>query len=160
LEGDRCSQNRRFPNSTDVTSVDALVWEATAYSRFRASVLSVLALFAVGLAVTGILGVVSHAVVARTREIGIRGAIGARPIQLVVLIMRDMASATALGVAAGLVATRALSHWLSRFLGGPELGPAPYVTAALALIVVSALASWLPARRAARIDPILALRAE
>jgi putative ABC transport system permease protein len=145
---------------TTVTSMGMLMWQGTAYNRFRAVLLTLFALFAVALAVTGILGVVSHAVTDRTRELGVRLAIGATPSQLVSLVMRDLAWPVAAGVVGGFAVTYNLSSVLRGFLGIQGFDAVTWAAAALGLVLLAAVAAWLPARRAGRVDPMLALRAE
>ncbi len=117
-----------------------------------------LALFLSGI---GIYGVLAYDVSLRTREIGVRGAIGASRPQIMALIMRQAAWKIAVGMAAGLVGAIMLSRYIADLLY--ELSPTdPFAYAAMSilLVAVALLASYLPARRAAGIDPILALRVE
>jgi ABC-type antimicrobial peptide transport system permease subunit len=113
------------------------------------------------LAAIGLYGVLSYDVSQRTREIGIRGAIGASRGQIVGLIMRQGLVKTGAGLAVGLVGAIFLTRYLSTLLFGIGAADAVSYLAVLALLAgVSLLACWLPARRAARVDPIVALRAE
>jgi ABC-type antimicrobial peptide transport system permease subunit len=119
---------------------------------------AVLALFLSGI---GIYGVLAYDVSLRTREIGIRGAIGASRPQIMALIMRQAAWKIAVGSVLGLVSAVLLSRYISDLLY--ELSPTDplaYASMSILLLAVALLASYLPARRAAGIDPILALRAE
>jgi ABC-type antimicrobial peptide transport system permease subunit len=113
------------------------------------------------LSAVGIYGMLAYDVSRRTREIGIRSAIGATRRQIVILILRQGLWKTGLGVIAGLAGAVALSRFVSSLLF--EVQPIDYfVYAAVALLltVVALVASWLPARRAAKVDPVIALRAE
>lgn len=117
-----------------------------------------LALF---LSALGLYGVLAYDVSQRTREIGIRGAIGATPFQIVSLVMRQGLLKTALGLAIGIAAAAWLGQAMKSFLFDLSANdPLAYVAVAILLVVVAAVASYLPARRAARINPIEALRAE
>ena len=113
------------------------------------------------LAVIGLYGVVAYAVSRRTREIGIRMAIGARPGDVLRMILSQGMMFTAIGVGAGLVMAFFASRVVSGFVVGVSpRDPAIFLTVPVILAVVMIAACWLPARRAARIDPTLALRQE
>lgn len=134
---------------------------ATAPSRFLRGVLVGFALLAVVLAAGGVYGVLAHTVASRTREIGVRLALGARPERVV----RDVVGEGLLAVATGLGVGLLLAAWLVGYLGSVVHGvaprdPATFTSALLVLLVVASLASALPARRAARVDPLSALRHE
>lgn len=135
----------------------------TAYRnpRFQTIVLSGFALLAMGLMAMGVYAAISFLVASRTREIGIRVAIGARPGALIRHMVRQATVPAAIGVAGGLVATR----WMAR-LAEAQLfdvktsDPATLLGASLAVLIATLLAAYLPARHAARVDPIVALRSE
>jgi putative ABC transport system permease protein len=111
------------------------------------------------LAVIGIYGVLSHAVGRRTREIGIRGALGATRGGIGAMILRDALALTAIGLAIGLPLATSSSRLINDLLHGTKpTEPVVYVLVALGIVLVSLIASWIPARRAARVDPIVALR--
>jgi putative ABC transport system permease protein len=113
------------------------------------------------LAAIGLYGVLSYDVTQRTREIGIRGAIGASRGQIVGLIMRQGMGKTGVGLAVGLLGAFFLTRYLSTLLFGiVSADPISYAAVLTLLAGVSLLACWLPARRAAKVDPIVALRAE
>ena len=129
--------------------------------RFGASLLGLLAAIALFLASVGVYGLVSETVSARTREIGVRMALGASPADIVRDVVRRGLALAALGLAAGLAAALALSRLLSSLLF--QVRPhdaATYAAVCGLLLLLTAGASWVPARRATRIDPTRALRTE
>lgn len=135
--------------------------ESVAEPRFRAILLLSIAGIALVLAMIGLYGVVSYTTLLRTPEIGVRMAIGAAQSDVVRLVVRDGARLAVAGTAIGILAGYAASSVLSRFVYGvAPTDPASFVVAAASLIAVALAASYLPARRAARIDPALALRTE
>jgi len=132
---------------------------ATAQARFSSVLLALFAAVAMSLAVMGIYGVMSFAVAQRTREIGIRMALGADRARVQRLILSEGFQLVAAGVVIGLGSALALTRVLRSMLF--EVGPADGVTyAAIVVILAGAgiVASWLPARNAARVDPLVALR--
>ena len=130
-------------------------------TRLGAMAFGLFAAVALGLAMIGVYGVVSYAVARRSREVGIRMAMGAEPRAIVRLLMREglgmVAVGGVLGVALALVVTRALQSLLS---GVTAVDPLTFVAAPLLLVGVGVLATFLPARRSARTDPVQVLRAE
>jgi putative ABC transport system permease protein len=111
------------------------------------------------LASIGLYGVVSHLTARRSREFGIRLAVGATPARLVTKVLRESLTHASAGVAAGLLLAAAATRLLSSTIHGvTALDPATYIAVALLLTIVVVAASYLPARRASRIDPISALR--
>jgi putative ABC transport system permease protein len=135
------------------------VSRSVAERRFTMLVLGLLASVALALAAIGVHGVLSYSVAARTREIGIRMALGAQPSgvsRLVVLQGMTLAlSGTVLGVAAAFVLTRSMGTLL---FGVTPTDPFTFVVVPLGLALVALAASYLPARRATRVDPVMALR--
>ena len=123
--------------------------------------LAIAAAMALGLGVVGIYGVMAYVVSQRTREIGIRLALGAQPTALKRMFVLDALARVAIGIVVGLVAAFALTRLMSSLLFG--IGPldAPTYLAALGvLLAAAAFASYVPARRAASIDPVETLKAE
>jgi len=129
--------------------------------RLGAAMFGVFGLLALVLAAIGLYGVVSYAVTQRTREVGIRMALGAQQVHVVSLVVRQGALLTlvglVIGIAAALGAARLITHLL---FGVSATDPITFVGVAVVLAAVAALASYLPARRATKVDPIIALRAE
>jgi putative ABC transport system permease protein len=144
-----------------VQTMEEIVHNSTGSRRFPMLLLSVFSLLALALAAVGIVGVVGHSVVQRTHEIGIRMALGARTID----VLRLMVNSSMAWVLVGLVAGAAGSAGLTRLLSGMlynvrPLDPVVLGAVSLLLAAVALLASYLPARRATKIDPIVALRVE
>jgi len=128
-------------------------------ARLGAAVVSAFAFLALFLASVGLYGVIAHFVSQGTRDIGIRMAIGARPSQVLSLVLRQGMVTTLVGLGAGLLAALAASRLMSGFLYGISgTDPISYVAAVFVLAMVSSAAVLVPARRATRIDPAIALR--
>ena len=145
----------------EVVSLEELIGRQTAARRFNTTLLTIFALLAVGLALVGIYGVTAYAVTQRTRELGIRMALGARGADVVRLLMRESLRRVAAGVGLGLLAALGVTRALSAMLF--EVAPRDAVTfgaTALLLVAVALLATWVPARRATKVDPMVALRYE
>jgi putative ABC transport system permease protein len=147
--------------------IDAIVplarLEASSHARerFYAVLLAVFASVAAVLAAIGIYGVLAYSVVQRTQEIGIRMALGARRAQVLSLVIRQGLMLTALGVALGLAGAAAASRYLQGMLFGvTPLDASTFAAVAVAFSLVAVAASYLPARRATEVDPIVALRVE
>jgi putative ABC transport system permease protein len=146
---------------SDIQPMTQIVSDSVAQTRFRTELLGLFGAAALLLAVLGIYGVIAYDVGRRAREIGIRIALGAGRRELVGLVLSQGLGLTALGLAAGAAGAAALTRFLSSLLfeTGP-LDPATWAGVALALLAAGALASWIPARRALRVDPISVLRSE
>src|SRR6266699_933071 len=145
----------------DIVSLEQMIARQTAARRFNTTLLTIFALLAVGLALVGIYGVTAYAVTQRTRELGIRMALGARGVDVVGLLMRESLRRVAVGVGLGLLAALGVTRALSAMLF--EVAPRDAVTfaaTALLLIAVALVATWVPARRATKVDPMVALRYE
>ena len=156
------SQVRQLDANTPVIElqpVTALVDQSVAEPRFRTFLLSSFALTSVCLAVVGIFGVLSYVVSERTREIGIRMALGARQSTIFWDVLVVAGSLVAIGSVLGLAGGIALTRWMRGLLF--QVSPADPVTlaaATLGLVVVALLAALIPARRATRVNPVIALR--
>jgi len=134
---------------------------SVAEPRFAAIVLVAFAALALGLAATGLYGVLSYSVSHRRREIGIRGALGARRSDLLSLVLRQGLTLTLGGLALGLLAAALVTRLLAGLLFGvTPLDPAAFAAAPALLLPIAALACLIPARRAASVDPAEALRSE
>ena len=145
----------------DIVSLEQLIGRQTAARRFNTTLLGVFALLAVGLALVGIYGVTGYAVAQRNRELGIRMALGARPADLVRLLLGESLVRVATGVALGLVIAFVATRVLTTMLFGISAFDMPtFVGTSLLLAAVAVLATWLPARRATRVDPMVSLRTE
>jgi ABC-type antimicrobial peptide transport system permease subunit len=132
-----------------------------ARTSFTLVLLGIAGALALALAVIGIYGVIAYVVAQRTREIGIRSALGARPGQLEQMFLRQGLALTGVGLVVGCVAAIALGRWVSSLLFGVgPFDPVTYVAALGVIMAAAALASYVPARRAARIDPSETLRRE
>ena len=129
--------------------------------KLAASMLAALGVIAFLLAAVGLYGVMSYAVSQRTREMGIRMALGARPREVLGAVVREGMLLTAGGVAIGVALALASMRLLAGFLiGVSPFDPLTFAAASLFLGAVAAVASFLPAHRATRIDPFKALRSE
>lgn len=145
----------------DVQLVDDILADSVAQPRFYMMLLLLFAGVAVILAAVGIFGVMSFAVAQRRREIGIRMALGAPHASVLRLVLREGMLVTAVGIAIGLTAAVALTRVMESLLYGVAATDAvALVGATLILAATALLASCLPARRAASLDPLLALRAD
>ena len=145
----------------DVATLSSLVGKASAQRNFVARLLAGFAAVAVFLAALGLYGVISYAVSQRTRELGVRLALGATVSDVVRLVLAGGLKLVAVGVASGLAAAAASTHLLGALIFGVgPLDPISFGGAALLLAVVALMAHWVPVRRALRIDPARALRAE
>jgi putative ABC transport system permease protein len=135
--------------------------EFVALPRFYTLVMGVLAGLGVIIAAVGLYGVLAYAISQRTRELGVRIALGAQKTDVLGLVLRTGAAATALGLTAGIAGSLFLTRWLeSMLIDVPRLDPISYIVAALLFAVIALAACWIPARRATNVDPIVALRWE
>ncbi len=146
---------------SSVETMEDILHNSTGSRRFPMLLLSAFSVLAVVLAAVGIVGVVGHSVAQRTHEIGIRMALGARTLDVLRLMVNSSMVWVLVGLAAGLAGTAGLTRLLSGMLYGVHpLDPEVLGGVSLLLAAVALLASYLPARRAARIDPMVALRCE
>ncbi len=145
----------------DPTTMEKIARDAMSATSFTALLLGIAAGIALLLGTVGIYGVVSYVVSRRTQEIGVRMALGAPASQVLREVVAQGMALTGAGVAVGLLGAWGVSRVLATLLYGVSAtDPATYAATAAALTGVAALASWLPARRAAQVDPVVALRAE
>ena len=144
-----------------VVSTDELLARGRAPRTLQTLVLGGFAAAALILAVIGLAGVVAYTVAQRTREFAVRLALGAEPGGIVRLVLGRVLLLSALGVGIGMVGALVLTRFLAGLLFGVgPMDPATFGTVSVVLMVVTLVASWLPARRATRVDPMLSLRAE
>jgi len=144
-----------------ISTLEQLLSETVAQPRFNTWLLALFALLALLLASVGIYGVIAYAVTARTPEIGLRLALGARPRDVLRLVVGQGMKPVAAGLALGLIAALGLTRWLKTLLFGVEAtDPLTYAVIAALLAAVALVACYLPARRATRVDPLVALRHE
>jgi len=144
-----------------VRAMDEIVSSSLAPRRFNLLLLGVFASLALVLASVGIYSVISYAVSQRTREIGVRMALGAHAGDIIKMIIGQGLALTLVGVATGLLASLALTRWMESLLFGVSAtDPLTFAGVALLLTLVALLACWIPARRATRVDPLVALRSE
>jgi len=146
---------------SDFLTMQEHISNSMAPSRFRTVLLSVFASLALTLAVVGLYGVMSYTVSRRTHEIGVRMAMGARREDVLRLVVGQGFKLTMVAVGIGIIGALALVRFLSSLLYGVRpLDPLTFVAAALALTAAALLATYLPARRATKVDPMVALRYE
>ena len=146
---------------TDVSSMDQLLRDSLWQQRFSASILGAFSLAALGIAVLGVFGVTSYLVALRSHEIGVRMALGARPADILKMVLGQSFVLVAIGTVAGLLGAFALTRVLEGMLFGVKATDASTFGVMASALAISSLVACLgPARRAAKVDPIIALRAE
>jgi putative ABC transport system permease protein len=146
---------------TRIRTMDRVLAESVAEPRFRAGLTGAFAAIALALAAVGIFGVLAFSVSQRTREFGIRMALGAQSADVLRMVMREALKITVAGVAAGLLLAAALTRWLAALLFGVQPHDlVTFVGSAALLAVVALIACAAPALRAARVDPAVALHQE
>jgi putative ABC transport system permease protein len=158
-------RRKAFEQSADVpvkfTTMEKRMSENVAAPRFRTLLLSILAGLAVALAMAGVYGVMAYTVSQRVNEIGLRMALGAGSGDVMKMVLREGLTLAAIGLIAGLAGAFAASRLLGSLLFEVKPNdPATYAAVAIALGVVALAASYIPARRATRVDPLVALRQE
>jgi putative ABC transport system permease protein len=143
------------------STMQAELSESVAAPRFRALLIGIFALLAMALSMAGIYGVMAYSVAERTREIGIRMALGAKPGEVLQMVlgrgMRLVGVGLGLGLGAALVVTRLLTRMLFEV---KPFDPATLAAACAALFAVALVANYVPERRATRVDPLVSLRYE
>jgi ABC-type antimicrobial peptide transport system permease subunit len=146
---------------SDVSTMGELYTKSMARTSFTLVMLGIAGTMALALGILGIYGVIAYAVSQRTREIGIRMALGAKKSELVWMFVRSALVLTGIGTAVGLGAAAALMRLMRTLLFGVSpLDPVTFAAVPVVLVAAAALASYLPARRTAAVDPVEALRAE
>ncbi|MFP5263120.1 MAG: ABC transporter permease [Blastocatellia bacterium] len=144
-----------------IKTAEQMIGDSVSRPRFYARLLGLFAGLAMVLAAVGIYGVISYSVTQRTHEIGIRMALGARQGEVLRMVVRQGLMLTLLGVVIGLAASLALTRLMSNLLYGVSVtDPATFLIVSLLLMCIAAMASYIPARRAAKVDPLEALRYE
>jgi putative ABC transport system permease protein len=145
----------------DIKAMEGRLYGSLAGRRFAMTLLGVLAVIALGLAAIGVYGVISYSVTQRTHEIGIRMALGAKPVSIVKLVLGRAMALVGIGIGMGLAGAIALTRLISSLLYGiSSTDIVTFIMTSFFLAGVAALASYLPARRASRVDPMVALRYE
>jgi len=138
-----------------------LLSDSLAQRRFTMLLLCVFAVVATLIASAGVYGVMAYSVTSRAREIGVRLALGAQRGDVLRMVLKQGIKLTSAGVTIGLLASLALTRLIKGLLFGVgATDPLTFALAALSLLFVAFLACWMPARRAAKVDPMIALRYE
>jgi ABC-type antimicrobial peptide transport system permease subunit len=146
---------------TSARTLRSISDEALASTSFTVTVLSAAALIALLLGAIGLYGVIGYVVSQRTREIGVRIALGAAPARVRRMVLRQGLTLAGLGLAIGLGAAALLSRLLDSLLFQVDSrDPATFISVSAILLAVTAVAAWVPARRASGVSPLEALRAE
>ena len=145
----------------DARTLRTQMAEALAVERTAAALLGAAGLLALVLAVSGVYSIMAYSVARRTREIGIRMALGARQRVVLAMVLRQGMTLAVLGILAGIGTAWALSRLIAGYLhGASPTDPLTYASVVMILAAAAALACYVPSRRAARIDPATALRRE
>jgi putative ABC transport system permease protein len=145
----------------DMKTLEQIKHDSVASARFGSILMGIFASVALVLAAIGLYGVISYSVVQRTREIGIRAALGANPEDIRALVLRGGMTLTALGLAIGMAGAFGLSRFISSMLFNTgSYDPLTFSCVAGALAGIALLACLIPARRAMKVNPIVALRYE
>ncbi len=146
---------------TEMRTLDQVIADSLASRRFSLMLLGLFAALALLLSVVGIYGITAYSVAQRTREMGLRMALGARPGEVMGLVVKEVGVLALIGVAVGLLAAFALTRTMASLLFGVGTGdPLTFAGVSIGLALVALLAAYLPGRRATRINPMIALRAD
>jgi ABC-type antimicrobial peptide transport system permease subunit len=144
-----------------VSTMEDLIDDSFKPQRFNAFLMGLFAALALLLAMVGLYGVLSYTVAQRRHEIGVRMALGAQVSDVLRLVVRQGMTLTLIGVVIGLIAALGLTRWIKKLLFGVSAtDPVTFFVIALALALVALMACYLPARRAMKVDPMVALRVE
>jgi putative ABC transport system permease protein len=144
-----------------VSTLETIVDDAMAQPRFSMLIVGGFGALAMVLACVGLYGAVSYSVTSRTQEIGVRLALGAPRRRVFALVLSQCVRITSLGVAIGIALALVVLKAMTGFLYGIEAtDPATFASLSVLLLAVAMLACYVPARRATRVDPIVAMRAE
>jgi putative ABC transport system permease protein len=144
-----------------IRTMEQVSAESVMLQRHSVVALGIFASLALLLAAIGLYGVMSYTVTQRTNEIGIRVALGANPRDVMKLVVRQGMALVLVGVAVGVIASLGLARLIDTLLVDVRpTDPLTFSISGLLLVVVALLACWIPARRAARVDPMVALRQE
>jgi putative ABC transport system permease protein len=139
--------------------IEDLLHESVAQPRFRTILIATFAVVALLIAGVGLYGVIAYGVLQRLPEIGIRIALGAQPSAVSTMILREAAAIAALGIAVGIAAALALQKVVSAFLFGVQPTDVPtFTTVVVVLVTCCVVASYIPARRASRVDPMISMK--
>jgi putative ABC transport system permease protein len=154
-------QPRMLGTPLEIRSLTAQVDSASVRERLVTSLAIGLGAVALALAAIGLYGLLAYSVASRTREIGIRVALGANPLGVIALVLRQGARLALIGIMIGSTAAAALSRFVDGMLFGlTPLDPATFIAVSVLLATIAFLASCIPARRATRVDPLISIRAE
>jgi putative ABC transport system permease protein len=146
---------------TRVRTIDVVAAEATSRPRFRALLVGTFATLALTLAMVGVFGVLAYSVQQRMREFGVRIALGAASSDVMRLVLRSAARLTVMGLVIGLLGAAMLSRYVATLVSPvTPLDPVTFVAVPVILVITAAIAVAAPAWRAARVDPVVAFRAE
>ena len=146
---------------TQVQTIQQQVDSMMTHEELISTLTGIFSLLALLLAAIGLYGVISYSVVRRTNEIGIRLALGAQTGSVLWMVLRESLLLLAVGLAIGLPLTFATTHLVgSQLFGIQAYDPATFTTAIAVVAAMTILAAWLPARRAAKVDPMVALRCD
>lgn len=147
--------------STDPKTVEQQLWELGSQRRFQIELFTLFSLFAIVLAVVGMYAVMAYSVGRRTREIGIRMALGARRVDVLLMMLRQGLAPVVFGLVAGLAVALTMSRAFAGLLYGiTSTDPVTYASVCALLLAVAGIAAYIPVRRATRVDPLVALRYE
>ena len=158
--------SNRFPRPesrprTDRSTLEEQLWNLGSQRRFQIELFTLFSFFAVVLAAVGIYAVMAYAVEQRTREVGIRMALGAQRVDVLLMMLHQALLPVGLGLLAGVVISLAISRTFAGLLYGvTSTDPVIYVTVCLLLLGIAAVAACVPACHATRVDPLVALRYE